>query len=94
MMVRLSYSLKEMFSEWLHREIPEKAEKILNQIRSVRGGELTSSEFGKRMTGEGPIADTINQLFETSCKRYRLNETSLSLSTDQFVRSDRQIALF
>lgn len=94
MMIRLSHSLKDLFADWIQRELPEKAQKVLHQIRSVRGGKLTSSEFGKRMTGEGQMADAINQLFESSCKRYHLNESRLSLATDQFIWARAQLSMF
>lgn len=93
-MVRLSYALKELFVDWIHRTYPERAAKILNRIRDVRGGELSDSAFGKRMTGEGQIAEAIGQLFATSCKRFHLNDNELHLSTDKFIRPDSQIDLF
>ena len=45
-MLRLPYAVEDLFLEWLKRELPEKAQKIENRIRSVRNGELNNSEFG------------------------------------------------
>jgi DNA repair photolyase len=87
-LVRLPMAVKDLFIEWLDRTLPDQAPRILNRIRSVRGGELTCSEFGKRMKGEGKIADVIDQLFQTSCKQFGLNERKLSLSTEQFRQED------
>lgn len=93
--VRLPYAVKDLFVEWLHRAVPENASKILNRIRDVRDGELTSSDFGKRMTGEGEIAESIQQLFDVSCKKYHLNERRLALSTKHFRRvSAGQMEIF
>ncbi len=93
-LVRLPYTVKELFTHWLEREMPDGAPRILNRIRSVRNGKLTSSEFGKRMRGEGKIAETIQQLFKASCARYDLNKQPLKLSTDRFRRaSDLQLQL-
>jgi len=93
--VRLSHGLKDLFQEWLRREFPEKAEKVLNRIRSVRGGKLSESEFGKRMSGEGEFAETIGQLFEIHCKRNGLNERRFDLSTREFLRPPQsQLSLF
>lgn len=84
--VRFPFAVKDLFLDWLKREFPEKESKILNRIRGIRDGELTNSEFGKRMTGEGELARVIDQLFESSCKKYRLNEEKISLSTEHFRR--------
>jgi DNA repair photolyase len=71
--VRLSHALKELFRDWLERELPTKKDKILHSIESVRGGKLSSSEFGKRMRGEGELADHIARTFKLFAKRYGLN---------------------
>ncbi len=92
--VRLPYAVKDLFIDWLQRELPGRAQRILSRIRAVRGGELTCSEFGKRLRGEGRIAEAIDQLFETNCRRYHLNEKKLSLSTQRFQRDhSRQMKL-
>lgn len=93
--VRLPFAVKDLFVEWVERELPESAAKILNRIRSVRDGKMSESEFGKRMSGEGPIAEAIEQLFALHCRRYGLNRTKLRLSTEHFRRVPRdQFTLF
>jgi len=82
--VRLPYSVKDLFSDWVKREFPDRANKILNRIMDLRGGKLYDSEWGKRMTGEGQWADTINQIFDASCKKLNLNKDKYSLRTDLF----------
>jgi DNA repair photolyase len=82
--VRLPHSVKDLFVEWLKRELPDRALAILSRIRSVRNGELSCSDFGKRLNGEGKVAETIEQLFQSSCRRYHLNETKAVLSKDRF----------
>ncbi len=83
-MVRLPNAVKDLFVDWLQRELPDQTSKILGRIRAVRRGNLTCNEFGMRFKGEGQIAETIDQLFEATCRRFHLNETKLSLSTDHF----------
>ncbi|HEX9614429.1 MAG TPA: radical SAM protein, partial [Bacteroidota bacterium] len=83
------------FQEWLRRELPGKADKILGHIRSVRGGKLSESEFGKRMSGEGEFAETIARLFEIHAKRNGLNERRFDLSTKDFRHpSTDQLSMF
>lgn len=85
--VRLSHSVKDLFLEWLHRELPEKAAKVIGRIKDLRGGKISESEFGKRIGGEGEFAQMIGQLFATSCQTLHLNETPLRLATEHFVRA-------
>ncbi len=94
LIVRLPYAVKDLFFDWLKREHPEKASKIESRIRSVRGGKLTEFEFGVRMSGRGKIAETIKQLFTSSCERYGLNKTRTELRTDLFTRNRQQLGLF
>lgn len=94
-MVRLPYAVKELFSEWLQRVYPERSSKVINRIKEIRGGKLNDSNFGRRMTGTGEMADTIAQLFDVTCKTYGLNGKEYHFSNDQFVRShDGQFDLF
>jgi DNA repair photolyase len=94
-MVRLPNSVKDLFVEWLGRELPERAPTILNRIRDIRNGNLTCGDFGKRMNGEGQLADAIDQLFQASCRKLHLNESKLAVSSSLFIRKTTpQISLF
>ena len=84
LLLRLPYAVKDLFIDWLRREYPEKAEKVINRITEVREGKMNSSEFGKRMRGTGELADSIKQLFEVTRRKYGLNEKIYRLSVDKF----------
>jgi DNA repair photolyase len=58
--LRLPYAVAPLFEEWLTRHLPEKKDKVLSRIRSIRGGKLNDSRFGKRMRGEGIFAEQIS----------------------------------
>jgi DNA repair photolyase len=94
-MLRLPYGVKDLFQTWVHEHYPDRAEKILNRIRSVRDGKLYNGEFGTRMRGEGFFAEQIAQLFDISRKRYGLTKRQ-PLSTASFNRHarDAQLQLF
>ncbi len=94
MLVRFPYAVKELFMDWLDRELPLKKEKILSRVRMTRGGKLSSSEFGKRMSGEGEIAEMIHNLFKTSVRRLGLNSDRYHLSVEHFRRNPPQMDLF
>jgi DNA repair photolyase len=94
-MLRLPYGVKDLFQTWLHEHYPERAEKILNRIRSIRDGKLYDAEFGGRMRGEGFHATQLWQLFEMARKRFGLNRRPV-LTTEHFRRNahDSQLDLF
>ena len=82
-MVRLAYGVKDLFQTWLQEHFPDRAEKVLNRIRSIRDGKLNDAEFGSRMRGEGFHASQISQLFDMTRKRYGLTRR-VSLTTQHF----------
>lgn len=93
-LLRLPYSVKDIFSRWIEREYPEKKDKVLNAIRATRGGELYNSQFGKRMEGEGKIVANIEQMFEVFSRKYGFNKTRTSLTSKNFRRPGDQLTFF
>ncbi len=85
-LLRLPYAVKDLFTAWLQREIPDRAERVLNRILDVRKGKLNDSSFTTRMKGSGEIAFAIEQLFRASCRKYGLNSKRVPLVTDKFIR--------
>ena len=72
LLLRLPLEIKELFIEWLDNHFPERKNKVLSQIRDMRGGRLYDSTFGRRMTGEGVYADLLKKRFESACRRLNL----------------------
>lgn len=68
--VRLNGSIGEIFTDWVYKAFPDRAEKVLNMIASCHGGQLNDSRWGTRMSGEGHIAESIHQLFKMACTRF------------------------
>lgn len=89
--LRLPFSVKEIFSEWLLAHRPEARDKILSQIRDMRGGELNDSDFSSRMRGEGPMADNMRTMFKVFSKKFGYGEKDFQLRTDRFVRPGDQM---
>jgi len=93
-MLRLPYAVKYLFEDWLHINYPNRANKVLNKIKSVRNGELNSSEFGDRMCGTGAVARQVHQLFSIHTNRLGLNRKKRKLSTENFKPVNRQLEFF
>jgi DNA repair photolyase len=94
-LIRLPYSIKDLFINWLEREFPDRKEKVLNKIKEMRGGKLNVSDFRKRFKGQGEQSNAIRELFYISCRKYHLNERDFGLTTEYFNRSSgKQIELF
>lgn len=84
--LRLPWSVKEIFTDWLERWVPQKKERVLSRVRALRGGQLNVSEWGERMRGEGIFAEQIRGLFHASARRVGFRGESVLLAVDQFVR--------
>lgn len=67
-LLRLPHELQTLFPEWLEAHYPLRASRVLNAVASMRGGKLNNSDFGTRMSGEGPRASIIHQRFKKACK--------------------------
>src|ERR1700712_1310590 len=68
--VRLNGSIGEIFTDWIYKAFPDRAEKVLNMIKECHDGKLNDSEFGRRISGEGPVAESIHQMFRMACNRF------------------------
>jgi len=68
--VRLNGSIGVLFEDWLRKNFPDRFDKVWNQICSLHDGNVNDSQFGRRMRGQGNIADAIHQLFHSSKKKY------------------------
>jgi DNA repair photolyase len=95
-MIRLNGAIAEVFEHWVGEAFPDRADKILNQIKSAHGGQLNDSQFGKRMKGEGLMVQSIHRLFELSKAKYFSSAPKRPLlRTDLFVKTNKgQMGLF
>ncbi len=68
--VRLNGDIAQIFEDWVQRAFPDRAAKILNQIKALHGGTLNDSQWGRRMRGEGPYAKIIAEQFKVARQKY------------------------
>ena len=84
--LRLPHQLGTLFEDWLTRNYPDRKEKVLGQIRAVRGGRLNDSRFGSRMRGEGIFANHLAALFSLTCRKLGLNRERAAYTAEHFRR--------
>jgi DNA repair photolyase len=91
--LRLPLAVAPIFEAWLDENRPLRKEKVLENIRSVRGGKINVSEFGERMRGKGAIGENIRQLFKINCNKLGLNKEEFELTSEHFSRPGDQLSL-
>jgi DNA repair photolyase len=82
--LRLPWEVNPLFQQWLQTHFPERAQRVMNRVREMRGGKDYDSDFSKRMHGEGVWADLIRQRFEKAVERLGMNP-----SNGRFAELDR-----
>jgi DNA repair photolyase len=96
-LLRLPLEIKVLFREWLAGEFPDRADRVMQLMRSMHGGRDYSSEFGVRQRGTGPYAEQIGARFRLAVKRLGMNGDRSPLRTDLFQRpvlAGQQMPLF
>ena len=78
----------EGMDDW--EQEPRKTEYIFDQSKTI-----VNEVKGKRMSGDGKIAELIRTQFMLYCKKYKLNETKHEWNLTSFRRmNNRQASLF
>ena len=68
--VRLNGQIGKLFDDWVRKNYPDRAEKIINQIKSLHGGQVNDTRYGLRMKGQGHWSDMVRQQFEVGKRKY------------------------
>jgi DNA repair photolyase len=68
--VRLNGHNGLLFEDWVTKNFPDRANKVLNQIKTMHGGKLNDSQWGRRMKGEGKFAELIRSQFVLARKKF------------------------
>ena len=71
--LRLPWEVAPLFQQWLQAHFPERAQRVMNRVREMRGGKDYDSTFGARMKGEGVWAELIRQRFKIATERLGLS---------------------
>ncbi|MEM6676665.1 MAG: PA0069 family radical SAM protein [Pseudomonadota bacterium] len=87
--LRLPLEVAALFRDWLTRERPERAKRVLSLVRDVHGGRDYDPAWHKRLKGEGVHASLIARRFDLACRRYGLAPDLADLRTDLFAPPPR-----
>lgn len=96
-LLRLPREVAPLFRAWLAHHHPMRAERVMALVQDMRGGRDYDSEFGQRMTGQGPLAQLLARRFETTIRKLKLARVRRPLDCGQFIRprkDARQMTLF
>ena len=95
-MLRLPLEVAPLFEDWLEREFPNRAAKIMARVREMHGGKAYDSKWFKRLRGEGVHASLIARRFELARQKHGLEVERTRLRCDLFrvpPRSGDQLTL-
>lgn len=93
--VRLNGQVAEIFRDWAYKTIPDRAERILNQIAECHGGNLNDSNWGRRIKGDGKIAEQIKSTMDIAKRKYLKNSSMPILDSSHYLElKNPQLRLF
>lgn len=94
--LRLPHEVAPLFREWLDVHYPARARKVMEIVRSIRGGRDNDPDFFTRMRPNGVWADLLRSRFDLACKRTGLGKARMELDCSNFRRPETsgQMRLF
>jgi len=93
--VRLNGDVGPIFTDWVRKKYTDRADKILNRIMDIHGGQINDSRSGIRMTGEGKYAEMISAQFQLALRRHLPDHHSFTYDLTQFEKARKpQTSLF
>lgn len=83
--LRLPHEVAPLFREWLEVHFPDRAQKVMHIVQSMRGGRDNDSTFFRRMKPDGVWADLFRARFRAARKRYGIELADFSLDSGGFI---------
>ncbi|WP_170004771.1 PA0069 family radical SAM protein [Pseudopontixanthobacter vadosimaris] len=82
--LRLPHEVAPLFREWLATHFPERADKVMNIVRSIRGGKDNDPGFFTRLRPSGVWADLFRARFQLACRRAGIGKEKFTLDISRF----------
>ena len=94
--IRLPHEVAPLFREWLTAHFPDRADKVMATINSMRGGRDNDPAFFTRMKPQGTWADLIRARFRIARQRAGIPQDRAELDCSQFKppEPNGQLSLF
>lgn len=92
--IRLNGAIKDLFHDWLYKNFPDRADKVWHLIEASHDGKVNDSQWGRRMRGEGNIAQMVAMQYKKYGKLYGMNAERWELDAGLFRRPGEQGRLF
>lgn len=89
--VRLNGAIADVFKDWLHKNFPDRADKVWHQISDCHGGKVNDNRWGTRTRGEGKIAESIRNLFKMSVKKYMKGKEDFDFDNELFSKNRQEL---
>lgn len=94
-LLRLPGPVEGIFLDWLQRHFPGKKARVMERLRSLRGGRLNSSRFGERHRGSGIWQENLARLHALGLRKAGLQRRPTALNAAGFRRpGGSQLELF
>jgi len=85
-LLRLPDTVAEIFEARLREALPDRADRVMSQLRDCRGGRTNDPRFGRRMSGFGARYQAIEALFTTTARRLGMSAGAASEHPSTFCR--------
>ncbi|MBK9012639.1 MAG: PA0069 family radical SAM protein [Saprospiraceae bacterium] len=82
--VRLNGDIGAIFEDWVRKNLPDRADKVLNRIKDLHGGQLGDSRFGDRMRGQGNFAEIIRSQVQLARRKFFAGREAPPFNLDMF----------
>lgn len=82
--LRLPLEVSPLFRDWLAREFPDRAARVMGRVREIHGGKDYDAAWHKRQRGEGVHAALIARRFDVAARRLGLDRRMPPLRRDLF----------
>lgn len=84
--LRLPHEVAPLFEQWLEAHFPDRKQKVMAIIASLRGGKKNDPNFFNRMKGQGPWAELLHRRVAIAARKNGLGKARFALRTDLFRR--------
>jgi len=82
--LRLPHEVAPLFREWLSVHFPDRGDKVMSIVRSIRGGRDNDPDFFTRMKPSGVWADLLRARFRLACRRAGIRQQRFELDCTAF----------